>query len=211
MIDVEASIALIRNVWSRRNASLEKEPPDLARYETIIERVKPVVVVETGLHYGGSLQWFARRVPFVVNVELDHDAIANFLRNRHGMGTPPPNGHIVFGDSHEVHPAVEKMARTLADGGPIMVVLDSDHGTECVYGEMVNYCRFVTPGSYLVVEDGILHYMDKGPILVGNWYAGDPVEAIERFLPDHPEFVPDMEIEDMFSGTTNPGGWLRRV
>ena len=216
MFDVEASIAELRDIWGQ-GAGIHKRPPDLARYETIINRVKPAVVCETGLYYGGSQLWFAERVPYVINVENNHGTTEDYRNNVHGLGYPPDNGIIVEGHSFEMYDRVAGLARELAGDRPIMVVLDSNHDTETVYGEAIRYCNLVTPGSYLVIEDGLLHYLPQeggtgfqGPNTPNNWFDGCPLCAIERFLPEHPEFELDTEIEQMFPTTQHPGGWLRR-
>jgi cephalosporin hydroxylase len=113
------------------------------------------------------------------------------------------------------------MAYRLAKGGPIMVVLDSNHDTETVYNEMVLYHGLVTPGSYMVVEDGLLHYLPQegsdhweGPDTPNNWFDGCPLCAIHQFEDYRPMeynlFELDDYIQNMFPTTQHPNGWLRR-
>jgi cephalosporin hydroxylase len=210
-MNVEKSLALILTTWGR-GAAMHKEPPDLARYEILIDRIRPRVVVECGLFYGGSQLWFAERVPYHIAVEMNPETTRDYMENKHGLGEPPLNGFVVMGNSHRVYPQVAALTKLLAGNEPILVVLDSNHDTNTVYGELQLYHQLVTPGSYLVCEDGILHYMRKGEFPHGNWFDGDPLLAIEKWLPDHQEFVPDMELEAMFDGATaHPKGWLRRT
>src|ERR1700693_2995565 len=115
MIDVDASIADLRAVWGQ-GAGIHKRPNDLARYELLIERVRPSVVVETGLYYGGSQLWFAQRVPHVINVEINPTSIWRYRNNWHGLGNVPSNGHIVEGHSHHVYEQVAELAERLAGG-----------------------------------------------------------------------------------------------
>lgn len=190
---------------------MHKTPDDLARYELLIDRLHPEVIVETGLYYGGSHIWFAERVPHVISVEHNEETTAGFLRNEWGLGEPPDNGSVILGDSIARFGDVEHLARRLAGDGPILVILDSDHGTEHVWNEIVRYHTLVTCGSYLVVEDGILHHIGPGPFKEGNWFDGDPLIAIERFLDAQPDqWDVDLELEDMFPTTQHPSGWLRR-
>jgi len=67
------------------------------------------------------------------------------------------------------------------------------------------YAPLVTPGSYLIVEDTNINgnpvYPEFGP---------GPMEAVQEFLPEHPEFEVDRECEK-FGLTFNPSGYLRRV
>lgn len=213
MIDVDASIAELRQVWGQ-GPGMHKRPADLDRYEWIIDNIQPQVVVETGLYYGGSQLWFAERVPHVINVELNSETTRDYRNNRHGLGYPPPNGHIVEGHSFDVFPQVAALAAELAGGGPIMVILDSDHDTLTVFGEAVRYGTLVTPGSYLVIEDGLLHYLpsqDNGKFMIGNWYVGDPKQATERYLELYgDDWEVDTDLENMSPVSMSPGGWLRR-
>lgn len=204
VIDLEGSLAELRAVWavSETTEDIEKTPSDLARLEVLIDRIHPEVVVETGLHFGGSAKWFAERVPQVVTVDIDAESVGNF--------DGPRNVTVFLGDSVDKAPTIRHMAARFARGKPVMVVLDSDHGTEHVYREACAYARLVTPGSYMVIEDGIYHYLPPGPRWVGNWYDGDPLVASVAFLADHSEFVHDRELEDAYPTTQHPRGWLRR-
>ena len=219
MIDIEASIAELRDIWGQ-GPGIHKRPPDLARYEALIERVRPRVIVETGLYYGQSAVWFAERVPHVINVEINRETTADYLENRHGLSWPPPNASIVLGDSCAVFPRVKELTEQLAEGGPVMVVLDSNHDTETVYNEAMAYCDLVTVGSYLVVEDGLLHFLPQNPggsfqgaNTPHNWFVGDPWLATADFLITEQgrRFACAGEIEDMFPTTQHVDGWLRRV
>ncbi len=207
MRDLEGSIAAMRAVW-RSGPSMHKFPDDVRRYEMLIERIKPAVVVETGLLFGESQRWFAARVPYVVTVESDAKAIEQYQLNCHGLGWPPRNAYTVLGDSRNVFDVVRGQ---VVQHGPALVVLDSDHSTDVVYAELELYSQLVAVGSCLVVEDTLLHYLPRGGFLEGNWFNGDPLLAVEEWLPSNPEFVPDEEIEDAFPTTCAPGGWLRRV
>lgn len=224
MVDIEASIQELRKIWGQ-GPGIHKRPSDLLRYEHIIAQVKPAVVVETGLYYGGSQLWFSERVPYHIAVELPdscrderNQTTKDYRANRHGLGNPPVNGFVMEGHSHCVLGQVYELAHMLADGDPILVVLDSEHSTKNVYGEAVRYCSLVTPGSYMVVEDTLLHHLPhklgakfQGTHTPHNWFDGDPWIAVQRFLERHPEFAVDVQVEEMFPTTQHPGGWLRRT
>ena len=84
----------------------------------------------------------------------------------------------------------------------VMVVLDSDHSCEHVYKEMVAYAPLVSPGCYMVVEDGNINGRPNLP-----QFGPGPAEAIERFLSHDESFEVDKRCErHLFS--FNPGGWL---
>jgi cephalosporin hydroxylase len=87
-----------------------------------------------------------------------------------------------------------------------MVTLDSDHTAAHVLAELEAYAPMVSVGCYLVVEDTSVN---GRPLLPG--YGAGPGEALDEWLPGHPEFEVDWAIEERHGITTSPGGWLRRV
>ena len=86
-----------------------------------------------------------------------------------------------------------------------MVILDSDHSEAHVTRELEILSPYVTAGSYLIVEDTNINGHPTYPS-----FGPGPFEALERFLPAHPEFVVDSSREK-FLMTFNPGGFLRRL
>jgi cephalosporin hydroxylase len=208
--DLDSALEYVRSLWTE-DCKPEKHPDDLARHEILIGRIKPVVVVETGLHWGYGARWWAKRVPFLVTVERDAQMLYDFHANTHNLGARPPNVIVFDGDSISRFPDIADLVTQMANAGPVLVVLDSDHGRPHVLAEMEHYSTLVTPGSYMVVEDGIYHYLEPGPRHQGNWYEGDPVEAVEKFLADHgDEWELDLVLEDWYPVTLNPSGYLRR-
>jgi cephalosporin hydroxylase len=99
-----------------------------------------------------------------------------------------------------MHEAVE------ASDGPVMVILDSDHSYAHVAAELAAYHEFVTPGSLLLCQDGII---DELPMLKDD--RPGPLPAIREFLAAHREFRIDDRYNRRFIVTHHPEGWLRRI
>ena len=85
-----------------------------------------------------------------------------------------------------------------------MVLLDSDHTRDHVLKELEAYSPMVTHGSYLIVEDTNLNGHPVEPE-----HGPGPMEALEAFLPAHPQFAHDTAM-DKFLLTFNPRGFLKR-
>jgi len=89
--------------------------------------------------------------------------------------------------------------------GPVMVILDSDHSEGHVSRELDAYSPFVTPGSFLLVQDGAIDRLGYF-----RAFRPGPCRAIARFLGAHAEFEIDRERCGRFLITDHPDGWLRR-
>lgn len=207
-IDVPASVESTRDgsheqiydgvrVWKLRE--------DLDRYRHIIEATRPELIVETGTRWGGSALWFAREFRVdVVTVDLeaaDTPALS-------GWPITQITGNSVARDT------VARVA-SLAAGRRTMVVLDADHHAPVVAMEISAYGPLVTPGCYLVVEDGIFDLAD-----IPKWQRrgggqipelGGPLRAIREVLAGDPAWVRDEDIERMHPISHHPAGWWRRA
>ena len=171
-----------------------KNPLDLFVYAEIVREVKPALVVETGTHQGGSALFWA-------------DMLSLYS---------PPSGHVVtvdrvdsglvsderitylVGDS--TAPEILSTIYTLAERGTTLVNLDSDHSYVHVSQELEAYAPLVSPGSYLICEDGIDdERLGRKGVLA----------ATRGFLAHHPEFDADRSRE-RYALTNCPEGFLRR-
>ena len=185
--DVAASLA----ATGRQNADgAVKVAEDLARYEVIIASSKPEVIVECGTWLGGSTAWFADRVPSVITIDIEPR-----------LRPEVPNITWMVGDS--IHPDMVALVAAWVGGRRAMVVLDSAHDAEHVRREIELYGPLVTPGCYLVVEDGIARWMDEP-------YPGSPLDAIESELVDNDDWQRDTATEAMHPVSMHPAGWWIR-
>ena len=190
-------------IW--RDIEILKNPCDIWSAVELFQRLKPRVIVETGTHKGGSALLYSDMAK-VLKFEC---TIVTIDPNPKWSVDPSAEG-IVSIRGYSTEPGVVAQVETIIrahtrNGGSVMVFLDSDHSEANVAAEMRVYAPFVTVGSYLVVEDGIVNghpsFPEHGP---GPW------EAIEGFLGSNSSFVSDRECE-RFLLTFNPRGWLRRT
>lgn len=197
--------------FGRWTGSIWKHDDDLGRYETIIRRCRPGVVVETGTNTGSSARWFAAQpgVRRVVTVDV-------VAKTPPWQGDPKLHGIVpLIGDStrSEMENAIRLIVQ--GEGLPTMVSLDADHGRKSVLREVLNYAPLVSPGQYLVIEDGVLAWLPHETQRqhgVLDRYEGTVLEAIEQahnYLRDE-GFIRDTVIEATTPCTMNPFGWWRR-
>jgi cephalosporin hydroxylase len=176
-----------------------KCPLDLWLYQEIIHELQPDLIVETGTAGGGSALFLASICDLVGNgavVTIDIEAKEG--RPRHPRITYLHGSSTAEGIVDEVRKLAER-------AGSVMVVLDSDHNKDHVLVELSLYSRFVTPGSYLIVEDTNVNghpvFPEHGP---------GPMEAVAEFLKEQKGFVVDKDKEKFFL-TFNPNGYLRKI
>lgn len=174
-----------------------KCPLDLWIYQEILHEVRPTLIIETGTHLGGSALYLAHVLDILGTGEVVTIDIDDSIRPQH------PRIHYVSGSSADpdlIAEAVRGRSREVC-----MVILDSDHSQAHVARELEILAPYVTPGSYVVVEDTNINGHPTYPS-----FGPGPFEAVERFIADHPEFVVDSSREK-FLLTFNPKGYVRRL
>lgn len=186
-----------------RGLPLLKNPFDLALYPLLLERAKPKTLIEVGSYAGGSALWFA-----------DQAALLGLVMNVFSidLSVPTAAAHpsvtFLLGDARDLGavltpPFMERIER------PLLVVEDSSHLADTTAAVLDFFDRWLHPGEYLVIEDGILSDMR-----VADQYQGGPLTAIHRFLERTPgRYEIDRTLCDNFGKnvTWNVDGYLRRV
>jgi cephalosporin hydroxylase len=179
-------------------ARAEKLPADMWVYQEILYETRPDVVIETGTMNGGSAHFMATMFDLLGNgrvVTIDID----------DQGGRPEHPRITYVRGSSTDPGIHAHVRsTIAADNTVMVILDSDHSKAHVLQELETWAADVSPGCYLIVEDG---NVNGHPVLPGH--GPGPWEALDDWLPRHPEYTRDSSREK-FMHTFNPRGYLRR-
>jgi cephalosporin hydroxylase len=172
---------------------------DLWTIQETIAEIRPSLLVECGTNRGGSSLFFAHLFDLVGAGEV----VTIDIERLHELTHPRVTYLIGDSTSQEILETVQK--RASATIGPVMVILDSDHSQQHVYRELDCYAPLVTPGSYCLVQDGVIDTL-------AAFRAGrpGPLRAIEEFLAASDEFELDAERSERFLITHHPKGWLRR-
>lgn len=199
---------------------LWKHNDDLRRYDQIIRDTQPDVIIETGTNTGASASWMVsgmpgRRTVYTIDTE------PNRFNRSSDYGIVRMEGDSADSDTFEhIRDALKYWP-----GQPrVMVSLDSDHSAAHVRQEIELYAPLVTPGCYLVVEDGIFSWLRDDQWRAHGCmradgiklYDGTPLDAIDQWLKsylgdvDAFPFERDEQIEFAYPVTMNPAGWWRR-
>lgn len=178
-----------------------KCPLDLWIYQELLHRLRPDLVIECGTAHGGSAYFLASILDLLgAGQVLTIDVCgAETFPNR------PEHPRITYLRGSSVgEPALTVVSEACRQASQVLVILDSDHRQQHVAAELEAYAPYVTAGSYLVVEDT---NVNGHPVEPGH--GPGPMEAVEEFLPCHPEFEIDVDCEKFFL-TFNPRGYLHR-
>lgn len=165
-------------------------PEDMLRIQEVIWRIRPDVVVETGVAHGGSLVFYASVLQAlghgrVIGVDIDIRP-----HNRAAIELHPLARHIrlIEGSSVDAQTFCQVRA-SVTPGERALVVLDSNHSRAHVAQELELYSGLVAPGSYIVVCDGIMAQVAGAPRTAPDWSWNNPLGATDAFLAAHPEFA----------------------
>ena len=188
-------------IWNNTywlGVSVGKCPFDLWIYQEIINDIRPDVIIESGTGLGGSTLFFASCCDLVDNgriISIDIDDQSS--KPRHERITYLRGSSV----SEEI---INRVQQSLSDKDKVLVDLDSDHSKQHVLKELNTYCRYVTVGSYIIVEDTIV---GGHPVKAGH-YPG-PMEAVKEFIRTNPSFTIDKS-KEKFLLTFNPNGYLKK-
>lgn len=189
-------------------------PQDILAMQEIIWRVKPDLIIETGVAHGGSLIFYASMLELlggnglVLGIDIDIREHNKLEIEKHPMFK-----RITMLQGSSVDEDIVGEAYRLAGGkGQVLVALDSNHTHDHVLRELELYSRVVTQGSYLVVFDTIIEDMPEDFFPDRPWGRGNnPKTAVREFLRSNDRFEIDQEIENKLLLTVAPAGYLKCV
>jgi cephalosporin hydroxylase len=175
----------------------QKCPLDLWIYQELLHELRPTAIVETGTASGGSAHFLASVCDLLGHGEIVTVDIEQRER--------PSHERVTYLTGSSVAPEILARVTEFVGGrAPVLVILDSDHSRDHVLEELRRYSPFVTPGSYLVVEDTNVNGHPVRPD-----FGPGPMEAIDTFLGESSAFEIDLDREKFWL-TFNPRGFLRR-
>jgi cephalosporin hydroxylase len=190
----------------------------MIRIQEAIFQVNPDVIVETGIAHGGSLIFYSSILEMigkgrVIGIDIDIRP-----HNRAAIEAHPMFKRITMFEGSSIAPEmVERVKAEIAPDDVVMLILDSNHARDHVAAELEAYAQIVTPGSYILSQDGVMKLVSGMPRTSEDWDDNNPITAVEQFLERHPEFAlvkPARlfdETQDTPDCSHHPVGWLRRT
>ena len=204
-------------------------PQDIIAMQELIWKVKPDLIIETGIAHGGSLIFSASMLALldmsdaiegdtkidpkaskrkVLGIDID---IRNY--NRIAIEAHPMAARIQMIQGSSVNKEIiRQVYEVAANYQKILVCLDSNHTHEHVLAELNAYAPLTSKDSYCVVFDTIVENMPKGTYPDRDWGPGNnPKTAVWEYIAAHQEFKIDQEIQDKLLITVAPDGYLKRI
>jgi cephalosporin hydroxylase len=188
-------------------------PQDIVALQEIIWKVKPDLIIETGIAHGGGLIFYASMLELigkgkVLGIDIDIREYNRKEIEKHKMAKRIK----MIGGSSVDKEVIKEVTKIVRKHKKIMVCLDSFHTHEHVLKELNLYSKFVSRGSYLVVFDTIIEEFPQGFFKDRPWDKGNnPATAVKAFLKNHKNFAVDKNIENKLLITCTPGGFLKRI
>jgi cephalosporin hydroxylase len=223
-IDITGPHRYVYN-WRWMGLPIIQLPADVVALQEIVFRVKPSVIVETGVARGGSTVFNASMLMLVDLFENGYASASDSKRrcvgvdieirrhNREAIESHPLSKIITLIEGSSTDEStVKAVEEIIRPDDTVLVILDSNHTHEHVLSELRHYAPIVTAGSYLVVHDTGIENAAKEAFVNREWGRGNnPLTALRDFLSENPNFVIDNEVCDKLLITSSPSGYLRKI
>lgn len=204
-------------------------PNDAWAIQEIVWRVRPDLIIETGIAHGGSLIFNASMLALldIADAAVTNDTINPRISNRKVLGIDidigshnraaieqhPLSSRIQMIEGSSISSEVIAEVKESAAGySRILVCLDSNHTHDHVLEELKAYAPLTSVDSYCIVFDTIIEDMPKEFFSDRPWGIGNnPKTAVQTYLETHPEFEIDQSINHKLLITVAPDGYLKRT
>ncbi len=193
-------------------------PEDMIRYQEAVARLKPDIIVETGVAHGGSAIFSASLCRLIGKGRVVAVDIEIRPHNRRAIEAHPLADLVTLIEGSSTAKAtVEAVKAQIRPGESVLVVLDSNHSYAHVRDELEAYAPLVTPASSIVATDGIMRDLVDAPRGAAGWDRDNPAQAARDFAARRPEFVIEQPAWPFNESTLTanvthwPDAWLRRV
>jgi cephalosporin hydroxylase len=199
--------------WTWLGLPVIQMPEDIVLIQEIIADVKPDIILETGIAWGGSIVLYASILELlgkgkaigidVVLPQKNIDQIMNYSFSK--------RIHLIEGSSTD-QSVLAQVQDLITPSDKVMVILDSNHTHEHVFNELQLYKKFVSKDSYLVVSDTIVEEIPVQLHRPRPWgHGNNPRTAVDLFLKEENNFSRDNDYNRKAINSFTRNGYLKRV
>jgi cephalosporin hydroxylase len=197
-------------------------PQDIVAMQELIWRIKPDLIIETGVAHGGSLIFSASMLTLldaccenpkgapkrlVLGIDIDIRE-----HNKQKIKQHPLAGKIMMIEGSSIDLNVfEKVKEIASKYKTVLVCLDSNHTETHVLKELRLYAPLTSVDSYCVVFDTIIEDLPAGMYPDRPWAVGNnPKTAVNKYIRENNNFSIDYDIDGKLLISVAPGGYLKR-
>ena len=193
-------------------------PEDVLRIQEVVFRIKPDIIIETGIAQGGSLIFYASLLELLGKGRVIGIDIEIRPENRAAIEAHPLAHRIAMLEGSSTDPdVVARVTEQVTPDDRVLVILDSNHTREHVLNELRAYGPLVSVGSYGVSTDGVMKQLTDVPGGDLSWGEDNPEAAARDFVRENDAFVleepgflfSESELDERI--TYWPGAFVKRV
>lgn len=219
------SIKFLKNVddydysylWTWFGVPIIQLPADIMVMQEILYKIKPDVVIETGVARGGSLLFYASILKLIKKkfkiIGIDVDIRQH---NKKSIKNSIFSRYIKLIQSSSTDSNIKKkINKYVKKKNKILVILDSNHTKKHVLEECKIYSKFVSKNSYLVIADTIIGFLKnnempkKRSIVLKK--GNEPLSALKDFLKINKKFKVDKTLNGKLIFSSNYNGFLKKI
>lgn len=204
-------------------------PQDILAMQELIWKIRPDLIIETGIAHGGSLIFSASMLAMLDYCDAsEHGAQLNPKESkRKVLGVDidirghnseaiaqHPLAHLIemIEGSSIAEQTIAQVKNIAGNYKNILVCLDSNHTHQHVLEELKAYAELASLNSYCVVFDTIIDDMPDNMFPDRPWgKENNPKTAVHEFLQSNDNFIIDDAIDKKLLITVAPDGYLKRV
>lgn len=197
--------------WNWLGLPIIQMTEDVMAAQELIWQVKPDVIVETGIAWGGSMVLYASMLELIGKGEvIGVDLVLPQSNIEKIMAYPFSKRISMIQGSSIDESIVNQVKAKIKPGQTVMLMLDSNHTHDHVLDELKLYSPLVTKGSYIIVSDTVVEDIPPQDHRPRPWGPGDnPKTAVNEFLKTTDRFELDPYYNAKVLMTFDKGGYLR--
>ncbi len=190
-----------------------KYPDDIVVMQEVLHKVKPDIVIETGIAHGGSIIFTASILKMIGKknfkvIGIDVDIRKHNLKEiKRSIVYKYLN--LIEGSSIDKE-VFNKVKKKIGKNKKILVILDSDHSHKHVIEELKLYSSLVSKNSYIILPDTYIDFMPKNTFK--RWEVGNNTyTALIEFLKKNKNFKIDYEINKKSLISEAIKGYIKKI
>jgi cephalosporin hydroxylase len=203
-------------------------PQDIVAVQELIWKVKPDLIIETGIAHGGSLIMSASMLALldlceaienksnfdpnksqrrVLGIDIDIRTQNRLIIEAHPMAS---RISMIQGSSVDLD-IVKRVREVVREHHCVLLLLDSNHTYEHVMAELNLFAPLVSVGSYCVVFDTVIDNLPEDFFPDRPWGVdNNPMKAVRKFALENPNFEIDVNMNKKLQISVAPDGYLKR-